>query len=418
MLHLPPAIRLARRSLLLAPALLALAACGGGDAGGGAGAAKGKGGPGGPGARGPAQVGFVEVKPQAVPLTVELAGRTAALEQSEVRPQITGIVRRRLFEEGAYVRAGQPLYQIDPSLYQAAAAEAAANLQSARANAEATRTRADRLRPLAEMEAVAQQDLTDAQGTARQAAATVAQTQAQLETARINLRFTRITAPISGRIGRSLVTVGALVSATQADPMAVIQRLDPIFVDIQQSAADLLALRRALTRSGVAAGSASVKLRLEDGSEYGPAGTVEFAEAVVDQATGTVTLRARFPNPEGLLLPGMFVRATIAQSVEQNAFLVPQQAVTRDAKGQATVMLVGPNNAAVQRNVTTTGTQGPYWIVTAGLNAGDKVITQGLGMLRPGAPIRPVPASTPQRVQAPPQQQGGGSQAGGAKKAG
>ena len=419
MLHLSPATRQVRRSLLLAPALLALAACGGGDSdGAGAGAAKGKGGPGGPGARGPAQVGFVVVKPQAVPLTVELAGRTAALEQSEVRPQITGLVRRRLFEEGAYVRAGQPLYQIDPSLYQAAAAEAAANLQSARANAEATRTRADRLRPLAEMEAVAQQDLTDAQGTARQAAATVAQTRAQLDTARINLRFTRITAPISGRIGRSLVTVGALVSATQADPLAVIQRLDPIFVDIQQSAADLLALRRALTRSGVAAGSAAVKLRLEDGSEYGPTGTVEFAEAVVDQATGTVTLRARFPNPDGLLLPGMFVRATIAQSVEQNAFLVPQQAVTRDAKGQATVMLVGQGNAAVQREVTTTGTQGPNWIVTRGLNAGDKVITQGLGMLRPGAPIKPVPANTPQRVQAPPKQQGGGGEAGGAKKAG
>ena len=418
MFHLSPATRQARRSVLLAPVLLALAACGGGeDAGGGAGAAKGKGGPGGPGARGPAQVGFVVVQPQAVPLTVELAGRTAALEQSEVRPQITGIVRRRLFREGAYVRAGQPLYQIDPSLYQAAAAEAAANLQSARANADATSTRANRLRPLAEIEAVAQQDLTDAQGTARQAAATVAQTRAQLDTARINLRFTRIAAPISGRIGRSLVTVGALVSATQADPLAVIQRLDPIFVDIQQSAADLLALRRALTRSGVAAGSATVKLKLEDGSDYGPAGTVEFAEAVVDQATGTVTLRARFPNPEGLLLPGMFVRATLAQSVEQNAFLVPQQAVSRDAKGDATVMLVGPNNAAVQRTVTTTGSQGPYWIVTAGLNAGDKVITQGLGMLRPGAPIKPVPANTPQRVQAPPKQQGGGNEAGGAKKA-
>lgn len=418
MLHLPSATRQARRSILLAPVLLALAACGGGeDAGNGAGAAKGKG-PGGPGAHGPAQVGFVVVRPQAVPLTVELAGRTAALEQSEVRPQITGLVRRRLFEEGAYVRAGQPLYQIDPSLYQAAAAEAAANLQSARANAEATRTRADRLRPLAEIEAVAAQDLTDAQGTARQAAATVAQTRAQLDTARINLRFTRITAPISGRIGRSLVTVGALVSATQADPLAVIQRLDPIFVDIQQSAADLLALRRALTRSGVAAGSATVKLKLEDGSEYGPAGTVEFAEAVVDQATGTVTLRARFPNPDGLLLPGMFVRATLAQSVEQNAFLVPQQAVTRDAKGQGSVMLVGPNNSAVQRNITTTGTQGPNWIVTAGLNTGDKVITQGLGMLRPGAPIKPVPANTPQRVQAPPKQQGGGGEAGGAKKAG
>lgn len=406
---------------------LALAACGGGDdadnstgAGGGAGAAKGKGGPG--GQRGPAQVGFVTVRPQAVPLSVELAGRTAAFEQSEVRPQVTGILKQRLFTEGALVRAGQTLYQIDPSLYQAAAAEASANLQSANANLEAARIRADRYRPLAQMEAVSQQEYTDARATAGQAAASVAQTRAQLDTARINLRFTRVAAPITGRIGRSLVTVGALVTATQADPLAVIQRLDPIFVDIQQSSADLIALRRQLSSSGVAAGSAAVRLRLEDGSEYGRTGTVQFAEAVVDQATGTVTLRARVPNPDGLLLPGMFVRATLVQSVEQNAFLVPQQAVSRNAKGEATVMLVGPNNAAVQRNVTTTGTSGPNWIVTSGLNAGDKVITQGLGMLRPGAPIRPVPATTPQRVQAPQQQQqqqggeGGGAGAGGAQK--
>lgn len=407
---------------------LALAACGGGDdagnsagAGGGAGAAKGKRGPGGP--RGPAQVGFVTVRPEAVPLSVELAGRTAAFEQSEVRPQVTGLLKQRLFTEGALVRAGQTLYQIDPSLYQAAAAQAAANLQSASANLEAARIRADRYRPLAQMEAVSQQEFTDARATAGQAAASVAQTRAQLDTARINLRFTRVAAPITGRIGRSLVTVGALVTATQANPLAVIQRLDPIFVDIQQSSADLIALRRQLSSSGVAAGSAAVRLRLEDGSEYGRTGTVQFAEAVVDQATGTVTLRARVPNPDGLLLPGMFVRVTLVQSVEQNAFLVPQQAVSRNAKGEATVMLVGPNNAAVQRNVTTTGTSGPNWIVTSGLNAGDKVITQGLGMLRPGAPIRPVPATTPQRVQSPQEQQqqqqqgdGGGAGAGGAQK--
>lgn len=379
---------------------------------------KGKGGPGGQ-QQGPKQVGFVVVRPQPVPLSVELAARTAAFEQSEVRPQVTGILRRRLFTEGSLVRAGQPLYQIDPSLYQAAANEAAANLQSAGANLEAARIRADRYRPLAEMEAVSQQEYTDARATAGQAAASVAQTRAQLETARINLRFTRVAAPITGRIGRSLVTVGALVSASQTNPLAVIQRLDPIFVDIQQSAAELVALRRQLDGSGVGAGSANVRLRLEDGSEYGRTGTVEFAEALVDPATGTVTLRARMPNPDGLLLPGMFVRATFVQSVEQNAFLVPQQAVTRDAKGNATVLLVGPGDKAVQRSITTTGTQGPNWVVTAGLNAGDRVITQGLGMLRPGMPIRPIPASTPQRAQPPQQQQqGGGSAAGGARKAG
>lgn len=397
---------------------MALAACGGGEDGnaagaaGGGGAAKGKGGPGGP--HGPAQVGFVVVKPQSVPLSVELAGRTAAFEQSEVRPQVNGIVQRRLFTEGSLVRAGQVLYQIDPSLYQAAAAQASANLQSANANAEATRTRADRYRPLADMEAIAKQDYTDANAQARQATATVAQNRAALQTARINLRFTRVSAPISGRIGRSLVTVGALVSASQADPLAVIQRLDPIFVDIQQSAADLIALRRALTNSGVGAGSAAVKLKLEDGSEYGPTGTVQFAEAVVDQSTGTVTLRARFPNPDGLLLPGMFVRAGIVQSVEANAFLVPQQAVSRDPTGRATVMLVGPGDKAVQRTVNAARTQGPYWVVTSGLNAGDKVITQGLSMARPGAPIKPVPANTPQRVQAPPKQGEGGGAGGGA----
>lgn len=405
---------------LLVLSLLALAACGGGEDGGnsaGAGGGAGKAGPG--GQRGPKPVGFVVARPQAVPLSVELAGRTAAFEQSEVRPQVTGILRRRLFTEGALVRAGQPLYQIDPSLYQAAANEAAANLQSAGANLEAARIRADRYRPLAEMEAVSKQEYTDARAQAGQAAASVAQTRAQLETARINLRFTQLAAPITGRIGRSLVTVGALVSATQTNPLAVIQRLDPIFVDIQQSAADLVGLRRQLTSSGVGAGSAAVKLRLEDGSDYGRTGTVEFAEALVDTATGTVTLRARMPNPDGILLPGMFVRATFVQSVEQNAFLVPQQSVTRDAKGNATVMLVGADNMAVQRGVTTAGTQGPNWIVTKGLNAGDKVITQGLGMLRPGMPIKPMPANTPQRVQAPPQQgqgAGGGGEAG-AKKA-
>lgn len=354
------------------------------------------GGPG--GGRGPTQVGYVVVQPTSVAETTQLSGRTTAYQMSEVRPQVTGLIRRRLFREGALVRAGQPLFQIDPSLYRAAANQATANLNAARASAEAARIRAGRLQPLADMEAVAKQDYTDALATARQATASVAQNQAALQTARINLRFTTVPAPITGRIGRSLFTEGALVSATQADPLAVIQRLDPMFVDIQQSSAELLALRRALATGGAAPGSASVRLTLEDGSDYGFVGTVEFAEAMVDPATGTVTLRARFPNPQGLLLPGMFVRASFVQSVDTAAFLVPQQALSRDPRGAATVFVVGPGNKAVQRVVKAERTQGAFWVVTGGLKPGEKVITQGLANLRPNAPIKPVPATAPQRV--------------------
>jgi membrane fusion protein (multidrug efflux system) len=209
-----------------------------------------------------------------------------------------------------------------------------------------------------------------------------------------------------------LFTVSALVSTTQADPLATIQQLDPIFVDIQQSSADLLALRRSLAAGGAAPASADVRLRLEDGSDYGRVGRVEFGEVVVDQTTGTVTLRASFPNPQGLLLPGMFVRANFAQSIDTEAFLVPQEAVSRDPKGNATLFVVGPNLKAVERQVKTERTQGRYWVVTSGLRPGDKVITQGLNMLRPGADIRAVPADTPERLEAPRGQQGAAAKAG------
>ena len=399
--------RFARRGarVLVAAFVLATAACGGG------GKERGQGGPGG-GPRGPAQVGFVVVRPTSVAQISELAGRTTAYQMSEVRPQVTGLILRRLFQEGELVRAGQPLYRIDPSLYRAAANQATANLSAAQATAEAARIRAGRLQPLADMEAVSRQDYTDALATSRQATASVAQNRAALDTARINLRFTTVPAPITGRIGRSLFTEGALVSATQADPLAVIQRLDPMFVDIQQSSADLLALRRALASGGAAPGSASVRLKLEDGSDYGFTGIVQFAEAMVDPQTGTVTLRARFPNPAGLLLPGMFVRATFAQSVDTTAFLVPQQAVSRDARGAASLFVVGPGDKAVQRTITAERTQGAFWVVTAGLKPGDRVITQGLANLKPGAPVRPTPAAAPQRVapRQPGEQPPGGGQ--------
>lgn len=350
---------------------------------------------------GPAQVGFVVVQQTSVPLVTELAGRTVAFQSSEVRPQVSGVIQKRFFEEGAIVRRGEPLYQIDPSIYRAAVNEATANVASARATAEAARVRAERFRPLAAIEAVSKQDYTDALATQRQAEATIAQNRAQLETARINLRFTTVPAPITGRIGRSLFTVGALVTASQADPLTTIQQLDPIYVDIQQSAAALLQLRRRLASGGVLPASATVRLKLEDGSDYGATGTVEFSEVVVDQQTGTVTLRARFPNSNGLLLPGMFVRAVFAQAIETNAFLVPQTAVTRDPKGDATVWIVGSGNKAVQRTVQAVRAEGANWVVTGGLRPGDKVITQGTANLRPDAEIRPVPASAPQQPKPP-----------------
>lgn len=367
-----------------------LASCGGDDR-----AAQKKG----PG--GPAQVGFVVVQPTSVPMTSELSGRVTAYQMSEVRPQVAGIVQRRFFQEGAIVRQGQTLYQIDPSLYAAQVSQASANLESARASAEAARVKAERYRPLAEMEAVSKQDYTDAAATARQANAAVAQGRAQLQTASINLKFTKVPAPITGRIGRSLVTEGALVTANQADALAVIQRLDPIYVDIQQSSAELLALRRALAKGGVTPGSASVRLTLEDGSDFGATGTVEFSEVMVNASTGTVTLRARFANPEGILLPGMFVRAVFAQSIDTQAFLVPQQAIVRDAKGNAKLWVVGAGNKAEQRDVIAGRTQGASWVVTKGLNPGDKVIVQGAANLKPNAALRPVAANTPQRI-APP----------------
>jgi membrane fusion protein (multidrug efflux system) len=410
-LNLNISLTVGRSSVAAIAAALLLASCSG------SGDAQKKGGR---GPAGPAQVGFVVVQPTSVPVVTELSGRVTAFQMSEVRPQVAGIVRRRFFKEGSVVRAGQTLYQIDPSIYQAQASEAQANLQSARATAEAARIRAERYRPLAKMEAVSQQDYTDAAAQARQAAAAVAQNSAQLRSAQINLRFTRVPAPITGRIGRSLVTEGALVTTNQADPLAVIQRLDPIYVDIQQSSAEMLALRKSLAQGGLAPASAVVRLKLEDGSDYGQTGTVEFSEVMVNANTGTVTLRARFPNPEGILLPGMFARAAFAQAINRQAFLVPQAGLSRDPKGNATVYVVGPGNRAVARTVVAERTLGANWVVTQGLAPGDKVIVQGTANLRPDAEIRPVPYTTPQKIEAPKggAQGGQGAQGGAAKKGG
>jgi membrane fusion protein (multidrug efflux system) len=363
-----------------------------------------------------AAVGYITVQPTDADVVTELPGRVTAFQSSEVRPQVSGIIRRRFFTEGSIVQRGQTLYEIDPRLYRAAVNEAEANLASARANADATRVRADRYKPLAAMEAVSKQDYTDAAAQASQAGASVQQTRAALETARINLQFTKVPAPITGRIGRSLFTEGALVTASQTDPLTTIQRLDPIFVDIQQSSADLLALRRALAGGGLVPTRAAVKLKLEDGSDYGETGSIQFSEVIVAPDTGTVTLRAQFPNRQGILYPGMFVRAVFSQAVNTRAFLVPQSAVTRDRQGNAQLWVVGPGDKALQKTVKTDRTSGSNWVVSSGLEPGDRVLVQGIANLRPNAPLKPVPADAPQDLK--PQQQNDGSKTGNAPKAG
>jgi membrane fusion protein (multidrug efflux system) len=376
----------------LVSATLMLAACGSGSQ-----KAQGGGGP-----KGPIPVGYVVIQQGSAPIQQNLPGRVNAYQVSDVRPQVNGTILRRLFREGSVVRQGQTLYQIDPSIYQAQAAQASANLQSARANAEAARTLAARYKPLVDLQAIAKQDYTNAVAQARMADAAIAQNVAALQAAQVNLRWTRVPAPITGQIGLSNYTEGALVTTGQTNPLTTITRLDPIYVDIQQSASDLLALRKSLAQGGAMPTTAQVRLSLPDGSDFGMTGTVEFSQVLVNPSTATVTVRARFPNPQAILLPGMFVTAQFAQAIDTSAFLVPQQALSRDPKGNATVWVVGPGNKAVQRTVMADRTQGAYWVVTSGLAPGDKVITQGTGNLTPGAAIKPVPQNAPQRIQAPP----------------
>ena len=342
--------------------------------------------------RGPAAVAYVVMEPTSVPVVQVLPGRVAAFQAVAVRPQASGVLLRQTFREGSFVRHGQTLYQIDPSQYQAAVAQAAANLQSARANADAAHALAARYKPLAEMEAVSKQDYTNAVAAARQADAAVAQNAAALHAAQINLRYTRVAAPISGRAGLSNVDVGTLVTANQDAALTTVTQLDPIYVDIQQSTSDMLNLRESFSHGGVLPTTTQVRLKLPNGSDYDLTGTVDFSQVVVDQNTGTVTLRAKFPNPEAILLPGMYVSARFAQAVNTTAFLVPQEAVSRDPKGTATLFVVGPDNRALERTVVVDRTQGPYWVVTQGLAAGDKVITQGAANLRDGDRVKPAPA--------------------------
>lgn len=343
---------------------------------------------------GPPEVGIVTVQPQRVALTTELSGRTSPSLIAEVRPQVSGIIQKRVFAEGSDVKAGQVLYQIDPATYQAAYASAKAAEARAEANLGSVRLKEERYRDLVKIKAVSQQDYDDAHASLKQAEADVASTRAAVETARINLAYTKVTAPISGRIGRSAVTNGALVTANQSAPLATIQQLDIMYVDVTQSSAELLKLKQNLA-SGLmkhnGAAQAKVKLLLEDGSPYPLPGSLKFSEVTVDQSTGSIILRAVFPNPKQTLLPGMFVRAVLEEGVSEQAILVPQRGVSRNPSGNAIVMTVGAGEKVEPRPIKVVRTVGDNWLVSEGLKSGDRVILEGIQRARPGTPVKVVP---------------------------
>ena len=342
-----------------------------------------------------ADVGVVTVKVEQVTLQTELAGRTTAALAADLRPQVSGIVKARTFEEGALVKTGQVLYQIDPSMYRATYDQAAADLASAKASLVASKLKNDRYDALAKVDGVSKQEADDTRAAVDLATAAVAQKEAALQAARINLGYTSIRAPITGRIGKSTVTPGALVTAGQPQALATIRSLDPMFVDLTESSDVRMKLRAALGAGTLKAGSTKVKLKLGDGSIYAHDGTLEFAEVAVDEATGMVTLRAQFPNPDDTLLPGMYVRAVLDQAVDQAAMLVPQQGITHDAKGNATAMVVGKDGKAEMRTLAADRVIGDRWLVTSGLAAGDQVIVEGLNKIGPGMPVKPTEVAPP-----------------------
>lgn len=326
----------------------------------------------------PVAVKVVTLKAESVSLTTDLPGRTVAYKVAEIRPQVNGVVLKRMFVEGSDVKEGQQLYQIDPALYQAA-------FDSAAATAESSRLQAERYEPLAEANAVSKQDYDNA-------VAAAAQNKASAATAHINLVYTRLLSPISGRVGRSSVTEGALVTANQTTSLATVQQLDPIYVDVTQPSAVLLRLKRELVAGQLVqagANQAEVHLFLEDGSRYTPVGKLQFAEVQVDQTTGSVTLRALFPNPDKLLLPGMFVREQIEEGNRTNAVLVPQVAVTHNQKGDPTTLVVDADNKVQLRPLVTERAIGDKWLVTGGVKAGDRVIVEGVQFAKPGATVKP-----------------------------
>jgi membrane fusion protein (multidrug efflux system) len=349
-------------------------------------------------------VGVVTLKVESAPLMNELPGRITAAETAEVRPQINGVIRRRLFVEGSYVQAGQLLYEIEDAPYRAAVGQAQGALARAQASIRATGLQAQRYKDLVGINAVSRQEADDADAAAQQARADVAAQRAAVQAAQVSQGFTRIRAPISGRIGRSLFTPGALVQAGQADPLATIQSTNKVYVDIAQSAAQVIDLKQAMRAGGISeTDGARIKLILPNGSAYPIEGKLQFSEVTVDPSSGAVTLRATFPNPDGLLLPGMYARAQLIEGTRTQAILAPQPGITRDARGRATALVVGAGNKVEMREVEIDRSVGDKWIVTKGLKAGDKLIVEGLLNLRPGAVVNPGP---PQQV---------GREAGGAR---
>jgi membrane fusion protein (multidrug efflux system) len=343
--------------------------------------------------RGPAEVSVLTLAARSIGIVDELPGRTVAYRVAEVRPQVSGIVQKRLFEEGGEVKSGEQLYQIDASTYTAALRSAEAALQRAEANRDKAALLLDRYKPLSTADLVSKQAYDDAVTGLAAAEADVAAAKAQTETARINVVYCQVRAPIAGRVGRSLVTEGALVTSQQTSPLAVVQQLDPIYIDITQSSADRVKLQRSLASGELQhdqQGEADVSLTLEDGSQYAEHGKLQFSEVSVDPSTGSVVLRALFPNPHRELLPGMFVRAQLTQATKRDALLVPQRGVTRNQQGNAVVFVVADGNVVAERVVTAARTIGNEWLISSGLNAGDRVIVDGLQKIRPGAQVHPV----------------------------
>jgi membrane fusion protein, multidrug efflux system len=343
---------------------------------------------------GPVEVGVVTMHSERVVLTTVLPGKTAAYLIAEVRPQVNGLIQERRFVEGSTVQAGDLLYQIDKAPYEAAYEQAKAALAVAEANLPPARLRAERLKQLVEIRAVGQQDYDEASAALLRAEAGIASARAAVKSAEINLAYTPLKAPISGRTGKSTVTPGALVTAYQPTALVTIQQLDPIYVDVTQSTSDLLRLRRnleggQLKRSGLVEGQ--VRLLLEDGMPYSRTGKLQFRDVTVDPTTGSVVLRMVFPNPDAVLLPGMFVRAVVDEGVLEQAILAPQQGVSRDAKGRTSVMVVDATGKVAPKTITADRAIGDRWLVTSGLSDGDKVIVDGLQRIQPGMPVKAVP---------------------------
>ena len=364
---------------------------------GGCDSQKSTGAPAGAGAQRAPQVSVTEIQPTELDMTTTLQGRTAPYLVADVRPQVAGILQKRLFKEGSEVKEGQALYQIDPAVYEAAVASAKAELQRAQAVLYQTRLTANRYAQLVKTNAISKQNNDDAQAAYKQAQAAVAAAEAGLKNAQINLDYTTVRSPISGRIGRSLVTPGALLSAHQAQNMAVVQTLDPIYVDVTQSSKEILSLKKDIASGKLKTkgGAIPVTLIMEDGTKYPQKGELTLSEVSVDPGTGTITLRAEFPNPENTLLPGMFVRTELPQGTMEKALLVPQRAVMRESNGTPYVYVVEDGKVAIRRLVTHR-TQGQDWIVEEGLKPGEKVVIEGLQRIRPGVPVQIVPTMAEQ----------------------